>query len=60
MTVIYRERHFTSPYTCVDFERKLHAISYFIPDGTSLYYFKVDRYNYKTVGKEDIIRIEGV
>lgn len=58
MKITYRERRFIDRYTCVDTEKTFHATDYFIPEKTSLYYFKVNEFDYKTVAKEDIIRIE--
>lgn len=60
MTVTYRELEFTSPFTAIAHEKKFNAISYFRHEGTSLLYFKLDRFNYKTVAVEDIIKIEEV
>ena len=58
MKITYRERHYITKYTCMDFERTIFADDYWIPDGTSLIYFKVNRFEVKTLAKEDIIRIE--
>ena len=59
LKVIYRERHFLDKYRCIDYTRELFAYSYW-QDGISgeLYYFKVDRFNYKVIGIEDTINIE--
>lgn len=59
--VIYRDRVFIDTYKCIDYPKELYAWSYFT-GGISgdLYYFKVDRFNYKTLSKEDIISIEEV
>ena len=54
----YRERHFLDKYRCIDYTRELFAHSYW-QDG-DLYYFKVDRFNYKVLGIEDTISIEEV
>ena len=61
LKVIYRERQFINKYKCIDNLKELHAHSYFT-GGISgdLYYFKLDRFNYKTLAKEDIISIEEV
>ena len=61
LKVIYRDRIFIDTYKCIDYPKELYARSYFT-SGISgdLYYFKVDRFNYKTLGKEDIISIEEV
>lgn len=61
LKVIYRERVFIGKYKCIDNLKELHAHSYFT-SGISgdLYYFKLDRFNYRTIAKEDIISIEEV
>ena len=61
LKVIYRDRVFIDKYKCIDNLKELYARSYFT-GGISgeLYYFKLDRYNYKTLAKEDIISIEEV
>lgn len=61
LKVTYRERNFIDKYKCIDNLKELFARSYFT-SGTSdnLYYFKVDRFNYKTLAGEDIISIEEV
>ena len=58
LKVIYRERHFLDKYRCIDYTGELFAHSYW-QDG-DLYYFKVDRFNYKVLGVEDTINIEEV
>lgn len=57
--VIYRDRVFIDRFRCIDNLKELYAHSYFT-SGISgdLYYFKLDRFNYKTLSKEDIISIE--
>ena len=35
-----------------------HAISKWKPEGTSLVYFRTDRYNIRTVAESEIIKIE--
>lgn len=61
LKIIYRERNFIDTYKCIDNLKELYARSYFT-GGISgdLYYFKVDRFNYKTLAGEDIISIEEV
>ena len=54
--VTYRERHFLDKYRCIDYTRELFAHSYW--QSGSLYYFKVDRFNYKVLSVEDTINIE--
>lgn len=59
--VTYKERHFISKYRCIDYTREIFAHSYFT-GGISgeLYYFRLDRFNCKTLGKDEIISIEEV
>ena len=61
LKVTYRERHFMGKYRCIDYTRELFANSYFV-DGISgeLYYFRLNEFNYKTLGKDEIISIEEV
>ena len=61
LKVIYRDRIFLDKYKCIDNLKELYAHSYFT-SGISgdLYYFKLDRFNYKTLGKDEIISIEEV
>ena len=58
LKVIYRERDFIDRFRCIDYKRELKAWSYW-RDG-DLYYFKVDRFNYKVLAVEDTINIEEV
>lgn len=59
--VTYKERHFINKYRCIDYTKELFAHSYFT-GGISgeLYYFRLDEFNYKTLGKDEIISIEEV
>lgn len=61
LKVTYRERIFIDTYKCIEFKRELKALSYFT-GGISgeLYYFRLDRFNYKSLGIEEIISIEEV
>ena len=45
LRVTYRERVFIDTYKCIEFKRELKAWSYW--RSGDLYYFKVDRFNYK-------------
>ena len=58
MKITYIEKEFIGKYICIKTEKTFHALDYFIPENTSLYYFYLDRYNLKTVAKEDIVKIE--
>ena len=61
LKVIYRDRVFIDKYRCIDNLKELFAHSYFTSGiSGNLYYFKLDRLNYKTLAKEDIISIEEV
>ena len=61
LKVIYRDRIFLDKYKCIDNLKELHARSYFTSGlSGNLYYFKLDRFNYKTLSAEDIISIEEV
>ena len=53
--VIYRERQYIDKYRCIDRERRLQSIRSFIPEGTSLLYCYMDRYNIKTIDTDFII-----
>ena len=61
LKVIYRDRIFLDRFRCIDNLKELYAHSYFT-SGISgeLYYFRLNEFNYKTLGKEDIISIEEV
>ena len=59
--VIYRDRIFIDTYKCIDNLKEFRAWSYFTSGiSGNLYYFKLDRFNYKTLAKEEIISIEEV
>ena len=59
LKVIYRDRVFIDTYKCIDNLKEFRAWSYFTSGiSGNLYYFKVDRFNYKTLGIEEIISIE--
>ena len=59
--VIYRDRIFLDRFKCIDNLKEFRAWSYFTGGiSGNLYYFKLDRFNYKTLAKEDIISIEEV
>ena len=56
LKVTYRERIFLNRFRCIDYKKELKALSYW--RSGDLYYFKVDRFNYKVLGIEDTISIE--
>ena len=56
LKVIYRDRVFIDTYKCIEFKKELKAWSYW--QSGDLYYFKIDRFNYKVLGVEDTISIE--
>ena len=61
LKVTYRERHFLDKYRCIDYTRELFANSYFVGGiSKELYYFRLNEFNYKTLGLEEIISIEEV
>lgn len=61
LKVTYKERVFIDKYKCIEFKRDFKAWSYFT-SGISgeLYYFRLNEFNYKTLGKNEIISIEEV
>ena len=56
LKVTYRERVFIDKHKCIEFKKELRALSYWRSGG--LYYFKVDRFNYKVLSVEDTINIK--
>ena len=58
MKVTYIEKGPEVNFTRRDVIRTFIALDYFQPEGTSLVYFRLDRYNLKTIAKEDILKIE--
>ena len=61
LKVTYKERHFISKYRCIDYTKELFAYSYFVGGiSEELYYFRLNEFNYKTLGKDEIISIEEV
>lgn len=57
MKVIYREYIKLSRFTVRETINKFHCISYWKPEGTDLLYFRIDAFNIKTIGKDDVIEI---
>lgn len=57
MTVIYTEKGREIDYRRIDRISSFSAASFFKPDGSSLIYFRLDRYNLKTLSMEDILEI---
>lgn len=59
--ITYRARRFIDRYSCVD---TLHTfVTGSMPEpapGTSQYYFKNDRFNYKVIGADDIVSVEEI
>ena len=58
LKVTYRERIFLDRFRCIDYKKELKALNYW--QSGDLYYFKLDRFNYKVLGIEDTISIEEV
>ena len=56
--VTYIERRFIDRFTCIDTERTIKALSYFIQGG--LTYFKINQYNYKVVETDFIKSINEI
>lgn len=59
--ITYRMRQMLDRYSCRDSYDTI-TVPY-IPHpypGTSLYYIKIDRFNYLVLGKDDIIKMEEV
>ena len=56
--VIYRERLFLDKHKCIEYKREQIFTSYWKPEGTSLFYFRIGRYGVFTLAEEDIIKIE--
>lgn len=48
------------PFKALDKQESFTALSYWEPEGTSLIYFKTDRFNVRTVGESEIISIEEI
>lgn len=47
-------------FKAIEQRETFNAIDYYKPEGTSLIYFKLDRYNTKVVGESEIVSIEEV
>lgn len=58
LKITYRERIFIDTYKCIEYKKEFKAWSYF--QSSSLYYFKLDKFNHKVLAIEDIISIEEV
>ena len=56
LKVTYRERVFIDKYKCLEFKKDFRAWSHW--KSGNLYYFKVDRFNYKVLAIEDTISIK--
>ena len=56
LKVTYRERHFIDRFRCIEYKKELKALSYW--QSGDLYYFRLDRFNYKVLAIEDTINIE--
>ena len=60
MKVTYLERGNEFDFKRIgDKYRTFDALSVFQPKGTSLHYFQVDSFNYKVIGNDDLISIDG-
>lgn len=47
-------------FKAIERRETFRAVSYWQPEGTELIYFKLDRFNVRTVAKENIVSIEEV
>lgn len=45
-------------FKAIERTERFYAMSYFEPAKTSLVYFKINEYSYKTVAKSEIVSIE--
>lgn len=57
MIVTYKERNFIDRFRCIDTERKFYALCKWKPERTSLWYFRVNEFNVRTISESDIISI---
>ena len=46
------------PFTALEKLETFHAINSWKPEGTSLVYFRTDRFNVRTIPEENIVSIE--
>lgn len=58
MKVTIRYNEPIGDFRAIERTETFFAQSYWEPEGTSLIYFKTDRYNIKTVAKSEIVSIE--
>lgn len=58
--ITYNRKGIPHDFKRIDTIETFTANSYFKPNGVSLIYFKVDRFNYVTVAEEDIISIDEI
>lgn len=56
--VKYIERRFIDKYKCVDYEKELQAQSYW--KSGNLYYFRLNEFNYKSLGDDEIINLKEI
>lgn len=60
MLVRYVEKGRERDYTRIDNVREIRARDFFKPEGTTMVYFRLDRFNVKAIPEEDIITIDDV
>ena len=58
--ITYREREQITRFTVRDTVKSFTAVKYFRPAGASLIYFYTNRFDIKTVAKEDILFLETI
>lgn len=60
MRVTIRYNQPIGDFRAIEHRETFNAISYYKPVGTSLIYFKLDRFNTKAVAESNIVSIEEV
>lgn len=58
MKVTYKYLVQIAPFKALEKYESFYAIERWKPEGTSLWYFKTDRYNVRTVAESEIVSIE--
>lgn len=56
MLVSIRNRYMLDRFRCIDTVETFKAVSYFVSG--NIYYFRLDRFNIKSVGSDELISIE--
>ena len=58
MKVTYTEKGIPFDFKRIDTIRTFHCIDYWQPENCELIYFRLNRFEVKTVPEKDVIRIE--